>query len=371
MECLPSAIVGDVPVKGKGKGKGSGKGPGAPPPAKPIEAKGQGKNGQTSLESAAQQLLDRAFSSCQFDDVAALTSLLDGETAVSLNVRSRTGLSLLHTASVNGSIRVVRMLLSRSAEIDAVNRWGETPLHVAAGANCASVLTELLGAGASVEKTDRWGRTSLGVARQNGYVAVADALLAAGAVEKATVSDEMGVPDAKLQAHQNDVAAEFMERVRLQPCTEPPQPVVRLMFENGARAASGTAVTRSRRALSKLVEYPGDPDAVARLLADPTVDPCGRDMFGLTALHKFAAWDKVDLLDALWSRLSEEDLNTAGGDEGFTAVHQAASMGAGRTLARLLSDSRVSRSTRDRKGRTAREVVELSPGLVHLAQLFD
>ena len=37
----------------------------------------------------------------------------------------------------------------------------------------------------------------------------------------------------------------------------------------------------------------------AFLRAAGAVDPCGRDMFGLAALHKFASGDKVDLLEAL------------------------------------------------------------------------
>ena len=41
---------------------------------------------------------------------------------------------------------------------------------------------------------------------------------------------------------------------------------------------------------------------------DGAADPAGRDAFGLSALHKFAAWNKVDLLELLLPFLSEQDL---------------------------------------------------------------
>ena len=52
-------------------------------------------------------------------------------------------------------------------------------------------------------------------------------------------------------------------------------------------AASTAAGTPRKPGLSKHVEYPGDESEVARLLAGGTVDPAGRDAFGLTALPKY------------------------------------------------------------------------------------
>lgn len=51
--------------------------------------------------------------------------------------------------------------------------------------------------------------------------------------------------------------------------------------------------------LSKLIEYPGDPDQLRLLLTERKVNPAGKDMLGYTALHKFSSWDKVDLLEIL------------------------------------------------------------------------
>merc|ERR1712125_135573 len=97
-------------------------------------------------------------------------------------------------------------------------------------------------------------------------------------------------------------------------------------------------------------------------LADGSVDPAGRDMFALTALHKFAAWDKVDLMELLLPHLSDGDINATGGDDGFSALHHAVSMGAVRTLSVLLRHPAVDRTVRDRKGRTASELAASTPG---------
>jgi len=56
-----------------------------------------------------------------------------------------------------------------------------------------------------------------------------------------------------------------------------------------AASARATTTTPRKPGLSKKVEYPGDAPEIARLLSEMSVDPGGKDMFGLTALHKFAA----------------------------------------------------------------------------------
>jgi hypothetical protein len=68
----------------------------------------------------------------------------------------------------------------------------------------------------------------------------------------------------------------------------------------------------SLTALSKVVEFPGDFIAIDQMLRDRTVNPAGKDMFGLTALHKFASWNKVDLLRLLSPHLSKADFNVQG-----------------------------------------------------------
>lgn len=48
---------------------------------------------------------------------------------------------------------------------------------------------------------------------------------------------------------------------------------------------------------------------VKKLVADPSIDVGGKDAFGMTALHKFASWNKTELMDAIVPLLDPEQLN--------------------------------------------------------------
>ena len=97
---------------------------------------------------------------------------------------------------------------------------------------------------------------------------------------------------------------------------------------------------------------------MARLLEADEVEPHGRDMFGLPALHKFAAWDKLDLLELLLPRLDGAQLNQLCGAEKRSALHACADMGALRTARRLMDDGRIDARALDGKGRTAKQIAE-------------
>ena len=65
-------------------------------------------------------------------------------------------------------------------------------------------------------------------------------------------------------------------------------------------SSSSSSRGDGRRALSKLLDFPGDVEEVRRHLASPSeVDPAGRDAYGLTALHKLASWNKTMLMEML------------------------------------------------------------------------
>ena len=103
---------------------------------------------------------------------------------------------------------------------------------------------------------------------------------------------------------------------------------------------------------------------MAARLASGEVEPAGCDMFGLSAAHKFAAWDKVDLLELVMPRLSDDELNMCvpgkGEHAGFTPLHSAADMGAARAFEFLWHEPRAapSRASLDAKGRTALEIAK-------------
>ena len=85
------------------------------------------------------------------------------------------------------------------------------------------------------------------------------------------------------------------------------------------------------------------------------VDPAGADAYGVTALHKFASWNKTAMLDLLLPALPEGAINAAC-PEGKTALHWAvemASVGAVKVLVRAGIDA----DAKNAKGQTVRDVL--------------
>lgn len=109
---------------------------------------------------------------------------------------------------------------------------------------------------------------------------------------------------------------------------------------------------------------------ISKLIQDPNIDIAGADMFGLTALHKFACWGKVELLNLIIPLLSVDELNAVSKNEGFTALHWCVEMSAINTFELLLKDGRINPNATDKKGKTVRQLAADS-GLTQMVELFD
>ena len=97
------------------------------------------------------------------------------------------------------------------------------------------------------------------------------------------------------------------------------------------------AVPDRRVAISKHLEYPGDPAALERMVANSSeFNINGKDMFGLTALHKLSSWDKPDLLATLLNGSERVDARSVTAGDGFTCLHCAVNMRALTSLEWLL-----------------------------------
>jgi hypothetical protein len=112
--------------------------------------------------------------------------------------------------------------------------------------------------------------------------------------------------------------------------------------------------TKRKKSISQQVEYPGDLEKL-RLMLDNSdeYDRSGKDMFGVSAIHKFAAWNKSDLLQMLMRDMTENEVNALGGENNFSCLHYSIEMNALQTLEYLVSDNRVSLVQLDKFGRTA------------------
>ena len=88
----------------------------------------------------------------------------------------------LHYAASRGNARLVRLLLSHGADVDANTADGTTSLHYAAASGDSETVNALLEwNGVGVHRVNRAGQTALHYAAYNGHAAVVEALVANGA----------------------------------------------------------------------------------------------------------------------------------------------------------------------------------------------
>ena len=125
----------------------------------------------------------------------------------------------------------------------------------------------------------------------------------------------------------------------------------------GAGSKTATSLSDGRKALSKLVDFPGDVDEITRHLDDPSsVDPDGPDAYGLCAIHKFASWNKTVLLDLLLPKLSPGGIDRKD-KEGKTALHWAVEMASVAAVKSLVKNG-ADAEAKDGKGRTVMYILE-------------
>ncbi len=96
------------------------------------------------------------------DDVEQMGVFIDQ--GLNVNDRYRYGHTLLHIASMDGSINVVRLLLSEGALLDIEDSNGDTALFHAAGTDRFEIVKILLEAGATPNVVNENGNCPLTVA---------------------------------------------------------------------------------------------------------------------------------------------------------------------------------------------------------------
>ena len=84
-------------------------------------------------------------------------------------------MSLLTTPALPW-VRIVKLLLTRGATINAVDRDGCTALHRAATHGRSEIIKLLLESGATIDAIDKYGRTALHRAATNGHLTVVNLL---------------------------------------------------------------------------------------------------------------------------------------------------------------------------------------------------
>lgn len=85
-----------------------------------------------------------------------------------LDTKDHQGISLLHVASCNGHVDIVRSLVNSKADVNAVDFLSKSPLSIAAENKYYSVVECLINAGADANIVDSFGRTALHYAVKSG-----------------------------------------------------------------------------------------------------------------------------------------------------------------------------------------------------------
>ncbi len=324
-----------------------------------------------------------AFHYACLNDDAKLLRVLLADPRVNVFQTSKNGDTGLHMASLYSSLESISLLHADGRiDINAQNKFGETPLHLCAGSGdkgASKTANLLLNFGAKLTVTDKWNRGPKDVSHDNAENPIVatfmaylddrtrcsqaehDHVMAISVAYKTKETDDSSVTKKMSIFGLGD-----LKQVQLKKTTT----VLKTMFraQEGLTLSDKEKTTEpsimkdflsmdTRTPLSKLIDFPGDLQDIHRQLAKhDSVNPAGADAFGLTALHKFASWNKVAYLEALLPHLNVSDLNAVD-PEGKTALHYAvemASVGAVKCL--VAAGANV--DAMDGKGRTVGMILD-------------
>ena len=341
---------------------------------------------------------------CLNDDARLLTILLS-DPRVDVQLTSRNGDTGLHMAALYSSLEALRLLQADGrVDLDKRNKYGETALHLCAGSgdkSAAKTAALLLSMGASLAVGDKWNRGPSDVSHDNAENSIvatfaeflidrtrcsqemADAVETMSAKYKSTGTrsiEPAAGPQAEMDVQASKANAKSLMSqmlggggggaggllglggVKLKKTST----VLKTMFkteegavkapEEGGNAKARAAPLDPRRALSKMIDFPGDLDEIRRNIEDKEgCNPAGCDFYGLTALHKFASWNKTDYLSLLLPVLSRDDLE-AKCPQGKTALHYAVEMASVAAVLELVKAG-ANLDARDAKGKTVKDIL--------------
>lgn len=111
---------------------------------------------------ASRDVLLSALAAGGDSDLQQVERLISAASAQQINARREDGATPAHLAAQSPkTLRVLRLLVERGAELEARNRAGMTPFGEAAFANNADAMSYLAGKGANIKAVDNDGATAL------------------------------------------------------------------------------------------------------------------------------------------------------------------------------------------------------------------
>ncbi|PYH34294.1 ankyrin repeat domain-containing protein [Aspergillus neoniger CBS 115656] len=203
--------------------------------------------------------------------------------------------TLLHRFAEGGNLELVKLMLSRGADINAKGRYDRTPLFIAAKRKHHQVVQALLEAGADTSAKDTYGDTPLKAATIFGGPDVLRCLLNSGQY----------TPEALLEAFEQGMKCYWPETCG-EVCKEIGSALEKVGYEFNVTGTNGQLYLHSaaRRGVSSLVQF----------FLDKGHDPCRLDEEGNTPLN-------VVCLDSIYHSAGEHPFMA--NREGLTPLHKA------------------------------------------------
>lgn len=158
-----------------------------------------------------QSIIDEMFNACKAGNLIKLEELLAEVTCI--NIQNTKGNSLLHIASENGHLDIVKFLIEKGARIFA-NKKTYYPLYLAAKFGHLEMVTYLKSLGHDMNIRDKYGRTPMHLACANGHLDVVRYLVSEGALNNVLDRDNFSPLVYACQDHKLDIV-EYL--VRLNP----------------------------------------------------------------------------------------------------------------------------------------------------------
>lgn len=240
-----------------------------------------------------------------YNDSRILKIMLS-DARIDVNARNKRQHTPLHTAACHDAAAAVELLLSNDkCEIDALNQWHETPLSLSCAAGNIACVRLLLKRGASFEIRNQWGDSPLDIATAHQEKAVVNLLTAfqnnGDLLEQSDGEEETQETKCKNLEKSNQINEQ----------------------DNCKKETKLKSFV-----LSKLMEMPLSDESFVAWLSNQEMDVNSADYYGMTPLHKLAAWNKAHLIGKLLQHrhVDVKQLLQAKSSSGDTPLHCAAMM---------------------------------------------
>ncbi|KAJ3114643.1 hypothetical protein HDU96_001842 [Phlyctochytrium bullatum] len=239
-------------------------------------------------------------SACRTGGLSVITHLLDRTPVNASCATADTGETPLHAAATAGQLPTAKLLLSRSAAVDARDATGATPLIRAAAAGRTEMVELLVHrGGADVHAVDARRWSALLASCHAGHVDTLGALVACGADFRATdAAGAGGLHLATCGGHAGVVAA---------------------LIARGADVDAPAAGLGGSAALHLAVGH-DHADVVHVLVEQGGAAVDAKDAAGFTLLFFAVQWNNVEAVEALFA--AGANVFERNG-RGFTALHEA------------------------------------------------